>query len=523
MKKIHLFKIAMVLYFCIVGTGFSFGQKYEAENANHSKAQIVEDFTIIYTSGPDATAPAVSSTDLLQTSLSSTTSTGNFGQENSGNITVLRNGNASIGVTNTCGIGTGNTITYILDTETKTSGYSISGIDVLTRWGDKGRINPNVTVYYSLVESPEEFQTLATLTYSAPGSTDSWTKSSVFAGGFSIITGVKAIKFVFGDQQNGFVGYSEIDIFETSAIIPVTGVTVTPTTLSMVDNITSQLTATIAPEDATNKLVTWTSSNTDIATVDLNGLVTSLAPGEVTITATTQNGGFTATCDITVTASGIKKYEAELATLNGFTFNNNHGGYSGTGFVDNGNVVGRYVEFLLTGVPAGDHDISLNYSNNTGGDRTMSLYVNGTKVRDVSFPNLPSWSTWALKVDNVTLNEGNNTIKYQIDNGNTAQINIDYLIAPYFASITTDVSKEMKESDVSVFPNPLSSGSLSIKLPEGATQLSIFDVTGKTIYQEKVTANIYLIDRSVFKSEGVYVVNVLTAKNSVNKKVVVTK
>jgi len=523
MKKTHFFKIAMVLYLCIVGTEFSFGQKYEAENANHSKAQSVEDFTVTYTSGNNATAPAVSSTDLLQTSLSSTTSTGSFGQENSGNITVLTNGDASIGVTNTCGINTGNTITYILNTETKTSGYSISGIDVLTRWGDKGRINPNVTVYYSLVGSPEDFQTLATLTYSAPNSTDTWTKSSVFAGGYSIITEVKAIRFVFGPQQNNYVGYSEIDIFETTAIIPVTGVTVSPTTLSMVDNITSQLTATIAPVDATNKLVTWTSSNTAIATVDLNGLVTSIAPGEVTITATTQNGGFTATCDITVTASGIKKYEAEDATLNGLTFSNNHAGYSGTGFVANANAVGRYVEFSITGVPAGDHDISLNYSNNTGGDRTMSLYVNDTKVRDVSFPNLPSWSTWSLKVDNVTLNEGNNTIKYQIDNGNTAQINIDYLIAPYFASITTDVSIEMKESDVLVFPNPFSTGSLSVKLPEGATQLSVLDVTGKIVYQDKVIGNEYLIDRSVFLSEGVYFVNVLTGTKSVNQKVIITK
>jgi len=77
--------------------------------------------------------------------------------------------------------------------------------------------------------------------------------------------------------------------------------------------------------------------------------------------------------------------------------------------------------------------------------------------------------------------------------------------------------------DFEMYPNPLSTGSLSIKLPEDATQLSIFDVTGKIVYQELVTKNEYIIDRSVFKSVGVYVVNVVTAKNSMNKKVIVTK
>jgi len=74
-----------------------------------------------------------------------------------------------------------------------------------------------------------------------------------------------------------------------------------------------------------------------------------------------------------------------------------------------------------------------------------------------------------------------------------------------------------------VSPNPLTTGSLSIKLPKDATQLSIFDATGKIVYQEQVIKNEYLINHSVFKSKGVYVVNVVTTKNSMNKKVIVIK
>ncbi|MDD4490625.1 MAG: T9SS type A sorting domain-containing protein, partial [Paludibacter sp.] len=89
--------------------------------------------------------------------------------------------------------------------------------------------------------------------------------------------------------------------------------------------------------------------------------------------------------------------------------------------------------------------------------------------------------------------------------------------------LISEVSEVMKESSVSIFPNPLSTGSLLIKLPESATQLSIFDITGKAVYQTPVTKSEYLIDQSVFKTEGVYIVNVMTLNNSMNKKVIVTK
>lgn len=63
---------------------------------------------------------------------------------------------------------------------------------------------------------------------------------------------------------------------------------------------TEQLTATITPTDATNKSVTWTSSNPSVATVDDTGLVTALANGTATITVKTVDGGYTANCMVTV-------------------------------------------------------------------------------------------------------------------------------------------------------------------------------------------------------------------------------
>lgn len=74
------------------------------------------------------------------------------------------------------------------------------------------------------------------------------------------------------------------------------------TTVSLAVGGTQKLTATVAPDDAENKSVTFTSSDTAIATVTpVQGTVTGVAQGTATITATTSNGK-TATCDVTVTA-----------------------------------------------------------------------------------------------------------------------------------------------------------------------------------------------------------------------------
>ena len=80
----------------------------------------------------------------------------------------------------------------------------------------------------------------------------------------------------------------------------VENVTLNETEVAIIPGNTYQLTATISPKDATNKDVTWTTSNSNVATVDSNGLVTGVSEGSATITVTTNDGGFTAICEITV-------------------------------------------------------------------------------------------------------------------------------------------------------------------------------------------------------------------------------
>jgi hypothetical protein len=81
--------------------------------------------------------------------------------------------------------------------------------------------------------------------------------------------------------------------------VSVTGVSLNKPALTLAVEGTETLTATVSPANATNKAVTWSSSDTETATVDTDGLVTLVKAGSATITATTTDGGFTATCTVT--------------------------------------------------------------------------------------------------------------------------------------------------------------------------------------------------------------------------------
>ena len=84
-------------------------------------------------------------------------------------------------------------------------------------------------------------------------------------------------------------------------VIDVTGVSLDMPTLTLEKGSTGTLTATIAPSDATNKSVIWSSDNEAVATVSEEGVVSALSAGKTIVTVTTVDQGRTATCKVTVT------------------------------------------------------------------------------------------------------------------------------------------------------------------------------------------------------------------------------
>lgn len=106
-------------------------------------------------------------------------------------------------------------------------------------------------------------------------------------------------KVIFTANDGGHTASYGISIKADPTIV--SSITVSPATATIEKGATQQLTATVEPSTAANKEVEWSSSNTAVATVDANGLVTGVAEGEATITARAKDGsGVTGTATVEV-------------------------------------------------------------------------------------------------------------------------------------------------------------------------------------------------------------------------------
>jgi len=130
-----------------------------------------------------------------------------------------------------------------------------------------------------------------------------------------------------------------------------------------------------------------------------------------------------------VPAPPAGQYEAESAALSGgTTVATDHSGYTGSGFVGgytDGNKGNAATTFTVNVANAGSATVTARYANGTGASMTLSIYVNGAKIRQTTFPALTNWDTWGTVAEALTLNAGGNTIAYKFDTTDSGNINLD--------------------------------------------------------------------------------------------------
>lgn len=114
------------------------------------------------------------------------------------------------------------------------------------------------------------------------------------------------------DQALQYQGIGSITASEVPEVVAVTGIKLDQTTLTLDVGDSAQLTATLSPNNATNKLVTWSTSNSNVSVS--GGKVTAKTAGSAIVTVTTADGGYTAQCNVTVNAS-TEVGHTELASL----------------------------------------------------------------------------------------------------------------------------------------------------------------------------------------------------------------
>ncbi|ANC77416.1 glycosyl hydrolase family 31 [Fictibacillus phosphorivorans] len=192
-------------------------------------------------------------------------------------------------------------------------------------------------------------------------------------------------------------------------------------------------------------LANWDTWGTKVETLALNAgqnIITYKYSGEM------DDSGNVNIDNITVPFSPIAaKFEAESSTLTGGSgTNKDHWFYSGSGFADKFSAVSAQSEFQVDVPSAGSYQVSLKYSNGATTAKTMSLYVNGTKTNQMSFPVTGSWNDWKTVTQTVSLNSGSNKIAVKYDSTDSGNVNLDRLLVSSSLPSTIESEKNLLDN-----------------------------------------------------------------------------
>lgn len=186
------------------------------------------------------------------------------------------------------------------------------------------------------------------------------------------------------------------------ATVAVTGVTLDTSDVSLEEGKTEILVATVLPANATDKTVSWKSSDEKVATV-LNGKITAKSAGTATITVTTADGGYTAECEVTVTEKFVDENAptitiGEVKAKPGNTVDVTVVLKNNTGFMNLGVEVGYNADVMTLTKVTADSGVGLNYV--PGQSLTQNPYNFGwSGVSDTSYNGTLATLTFTVKDD----------------------------------------------------------------------------------------------------------------------------
>ena len=230
--------------------------------------------------------------------------------DGTGKVTAGKPGTASITVTTSDG---GKTATCTVTVTAKT--VAVTGVKL-----DKTTLELAVGASQKLTASVEPSN--------ATNKEVTWKSSDdkvATVGTDGTVTGVKAGTVTISVTTKDGSKTATCKVTVTAKTVAVTGVTLNKSTVSIVIGETFKLVPTVKPDDATNKEVTWKSSNTAVATVAEDGTITAVKAGTATITCTTKDGAKKATCAVTVTSkavavTGVTLNKSKISITVGETF-----------------------------------------------------------------------------------------------------------------------------------------------------------------------------------------------------------
>ena len=445
-----------------------------------------------------------------------------------GSSSVINIGNTSDGITKVGGwdntrTGNVNNDERMMNNSSAYCQYTFTGIgvDVLGFKAGGSQYGANYTIYVdgasvatgNTTSSTDQFQVVL-------GS-----KSGLTNGSHTV-----KIEFTSAIGASAFVIADAFRIYTAPANIVVTSVSLSPTTVSLTAGSTTTLAATVSPSNATNKMVSWSSSNPAAATVNSAGLVTGVAVGTATITVTTVDGNKTATCSVNVTAASLSSVINIGNASDGIT---KVGGWDNTrtGNINNDermmNTSSAYCQYTFTGIgvdvlgfKAGGSQYGANYT----------IYVDGISVATGNTTSSTDQFQVVLGSKSGLIN-GSHTVKIAFT---SAIGSSPYVIADAFKIYTGTGARMANHSIVKVpvlvtkpqlivYPNPVSNGSVSVQIngQRMPAKVNIYNEAGQQVYSGNVEkGRTVRFNKNVLKP-GLYLVKVFSKELNEVRKIVV--
>ncbi|ANW95070.1 hypothetical protein AXE80_01610 [Wenyingzhuangia fucanilytica] len=350
-----------------------------------------------------------------------------------------------------------------------------------------------------------------------------------------VIYGTATITATLTDPNNGGMVHSAstlITVDPPADFVSVTGVSITPDekTLTAIGEKV-QLTEVVLPSNATIKTHTWSSSDTNVATVTENGLVTAVANGTAQITVVTTDGDFSASCNLIVeisTDTGNKiVIEAEEFNTTGGTFDD---GYVAAPYgVNKGSTAinyvnsGDWVTYENVNVEdAAEYNI-VYFISTPVANAQVQISVDGNIVSTDNVTNTGGWDSYGALTasQSIELTSGMHTVKVVASGSNAWQWNLDKIEFQQKTLSTKAFKKTV--SSAYIYPNPVvNSLTINGENSQEAFVVRILTPQGSLLKVLKIDGIPSTIDVSDLDT-GVYLLNV--GNTTVNKtlKMVKTK
>ncbi len=225
-----------------------------------------------------------------------------------------------------------------------------------------------------------------------------------------------------------------------AANVPVTGIQVEKNTITIEIGQTEKIVATVLPNNATNKGITWTSSNAGIATVNSNGEVKGISAGVITVRGVTSDGGYSVTVTVRVSGTStitsdkyliLKKENSLNEEINYITriaeetsindFKNNVSTYANMQFYDLGNKEMGDLDYVFSGTRlrlSDNSEYTLVVSGDVNSDGKVSVVdLSRLKMRIVGITTLDDYQAEAADVNydgNISVTDLSNLKMYLV-------------------------------------------------------------------------------------------------------------